>query len=262
MGTTWTPGAYTTTSSTCSAPNSGQNYQDMWWSPGENGWGLTITQHRDVLFLAWFLYDPDGTPSWVVMSSGTWNAAHTTYSGNVYIPQGSWFRSYDGGRFNVGPSAGTASITFSGPSNATLTYNVNGLSGTKQIERLLFGPVNTAPIGNYGDMWWAGLAEDGWGLVLSQQYHNLFATWFTYDQAGQTTWYVMSGGSWTSANRYSGELYRTRGTQVLGAPYSQAAFQVTQVGTLTIQFSDSDHATMTYTVDGFTQSKSISRLGF
>ncbi|MGZ5764427.1 MAG: fibronectin type III domain-containing protein [Usitatibacter sp.] len=261
VGTAWMPGIYQTISNSC-FNGAAQNYQDLWWSPGENGWGLTITQHRDVLFIAWYVYDASGKPVWVVMSSGQWDATHTTYTGDVYIPSGTWFGNYDGNRFIVGAPAGTASLTFTGNATATLTYNINGLTGTKPIARLLFGPVNNAPVASYGDTWWAGALENGWGLILSQQYQTIFATWYTYDPAGQTTWFVMSGGSWTSANTYSGQLYRTRGAQVLGAAYNQSAFTVTQVGTLTLTFTDADHATMAYTVDGLTQTKPIARLGF
>jgi len=238
------------------------NWQDMWWSPGENGWGLTITQHRDVLFLAWYVYDSSGRPIWVVMSSGQWDASRTVYSGEVHIPSGSWYGGYSGGAFNVGAAAGTASVTFTGSSTGVLSYNVRGAIGSKPIARLPFGPVNTAPIASYADMWWGGATENGWGLVISQQYHNLFATWFTYDAGGQTTWFVMSDGVWTSTGVYTGTLYRTRGTQVIGSAYNPAAFGVTPVGSLTLSFTGANSGTMTYTVDGLTQSKSISRLGF
>jgi hypothetical protein len=260
VGTAWTPGMYQTISNTCPTMAS-TNYQDLWWAR-ENGWGLSITQHRDILFLTWYVYDATGKPVWVVMSSGQWDAARVTYSGDVFIPTGTWFGNYDGNRFIAGNPVGTASVRFADASNATLTYSINGLTGTKSISRQPFGPVNTAPIASYGDMWWGGTRENGWGLAISQQFHNLFATWFTYDTAGQTTWFVMSGGSWTSPSTYSGELYRTRGSQVLGAVYNPGAFTVTQAGTLTLTFTDTEHATMRYTVDGLTQSKPITRLPF
>ena len=250
------------TARTLGGTTSTTNYQDLWWSPAENGWGLTITQHGDALFMAWYIYDTTGKPVWVVLSSGTWDAGHTTYSGSVYIPTGSWFGNYDGNRFNAGVPVGTASFRFTGASNAILTYTVNGVSGTKAIERQLFGITDNSPIASYGDMWWGGQSENGWGLVLTQQFHNIFAAWFTYDTSGATTWYVMTAGSWTSPTTYQGALYRTRGSPVLGNGYNPASLQVTQVGTLTLTFSGTNNATMTYTVDGLTQTKAITRLPF
>jgi chitinase len=262
VGTTWTPGAYQTVSSTCSNGTTIRDYQDMWWAgQQENGWGLTITQHQDALFLAWYIYDSSGTPLWVVMPSGQWNAAHTTYSGALYVPSGSWYGNYQVGRFTANASVGNASIAFTSTSAGTLTYSVNGVSGSKAISRLAFGPVNTAPITNYMDMWWGGQAENGWGVVLTQQYHNIFAAWYTYDASGVTTWLVMPDGTW-SGNTYTGALYRTRGAPLLGTAYNPSALVVTQAGTLTLTFTDANTATMTYTVDGLTQTKPLTRLPF
>lgn len=243
------------------APSTG-NYQDMWWSPGENGWGLTITQHGDKLFLAWYLYDAAGNPTWVVMSAGQWDPSRRTFMGDVYAPTGTWFGNYDASRFKTGAAAGAASVTFTSDSTGVLQYNVNGVVGSKPIARLAFGPVATPTATNYGDMWWAGSSENGWGLVLSHQYQTLFATWFTYDNAGQTTWFVMSNGTWASSNTYTGTLYRARGSAVIGSAYNPAAFQLTPVGGLTLQFNNAGAGTMTYTVDGVTQTKPISRFNF
>ena len=261
VGTTWTPGAFQTVSNTCTGTPI-TSYQDMWWvGPSENGWGLTITQHNDELFLAWYIYDALGKPLWIVLPSGQWDSNHTTYSGALYIPSGSPYSSYDVSRFTANASVGTASITFSSTSTATLTYNVRGTPGTKAISRMAFGRLDTTPITNYTDMWWGGTAQNGWGIVLTQQYHNIFAAWYTYDSSGQVTWFVMPDGAW-SANTYSGALYRTTGTPVIGATYNPASLVVTQAGTLSLTFTDANTATMTYTVDGLTQTKAITRLPF
>ena len=28
------------------------NYTDIWWNPGESGWGVTLTHHNDKVFAA------------------------------------------------------------------------------------------------------------------------------------------------------------------------------------------------------------------
>jgi chitinase len=253
--------ASATTTGASPAPTT-QNYQDLWWAGvQENGWGLTITQHQDALFLAWYIYDSSGNPLWVVLPDGRWDAAHTTYTGALYIPSGSWYGDYQVGRFTANASVGNASITFTSISTATLTFSVNGVSTTKAVVREDFGRVDTAPIANYTDLWWGGIAQNGWGVVLTQQYHNIFAAWYTYDASGKTTWLVMPDGAW-SGSTYSGALYRTRGTPVVGAVYDASALVVIPAGTLTLTFTDVNTATMTYTVDGFTQTKAITRLPF
>jgi hypothetical protein len=52
--------------------------KDMWWSgSAENGWGMSIVQHDDVLFGVIYAYDAGGKPTWFVMPGGDWNAAKT-----------------------------------------------------------------------------------------------------------------------------------------------------------------------------------------
>ena len=108
------------------------NYQDLWWSGQvENGWGMSITQHGATLFIALYIYDAQGRPQWAVMSGGTWNAGFTAYTGALYQPNGSFFGAYNASQFTVNPSVGTATVTFTSLTTATLTYTINGVSGTK-----------------------------------------------------------------------------------------------------------------------------------
>jgi len=86
--------------------------------------------------------------------------------------------------------------------------------------------------------------------------------WYTYDQSGRTIWYVVPSGTWTAANTFTGAAYRTTGSAWLGAPYNAGALQATPVGTVTFTFHDRDNATMTYAVEGVTQSKPITRQPF
>jgi chitodextrinase len=264
VGSTWTPGAYRTTANTCTelVDTSQTNYQDMWWAGAqENGWGLTITQHQDRLFLAWYIYDANGNPYWIVMPSGQWNVSHTSYAGALYVPSGSWYGNYDTTRFASGDSVGSASFTPTSSSTAELSYTVGSTFGFKSITRLAFGAPNAAPISDYSDMWWGGTSQNGWGVVLTQQAHNIFAAWYTYDSSGKTTWFVMPDGTW-SGSTYSGALYSTKGTPVIGANYDATSLAVTAVGMLSIAFTDANNATISYTVNGLAQTKPITRLSF
>lgn len=247
-----------------SVPGDGPaNYQDLWWSgPAENGWGMSLTQHGSMIFGALFVYDDQGRPQWVVISGGTWNPGFTAFTGPLYIPTGTHFASYDASRFNVGPQVGSATITFTSATTATLDYTINGVAGRKLVQRQLFGPPDSTPVAAYGDLWWGGTSENGWGVAINQQYRALFSVWYTYDAAGRTTWYVVSGGTWTSATTFTGTAYRTRASAWLGVPYDPAAFSLQPVGSITFRFVDRDNAFMTYTIDGITQTKPITRQPF
>jgi hypothetical protein len=237
------------------------NYQDLWWGGAEeNGWGMSITQQGAALFSVFYIYDQGGKPQWVVMPGGAWQAGSSTYSGALYIPSGSSFAQYDATKFSAGATVGNASINFRDASSATVSYTINGVSGTKNITRQAFG--NGAPVNNYTDLWWGGAAQNGWGLSITQQGSTIFLVWYTYDVNGRPQWYVMPGGSFTSSNIFVGTLYRTTGSPWLGATYNPAMMTAAPVGQLTLTFTDGNNATMRYNVDGAAGQVNILRQQF
>jgi len=237
-------------------------WQDMWWAgPSENGWGLSVVQHGDTLFSVIYAYDAKGAPTWYVMPGGTWNAAHTAYSGPIYHTRGTPWSAYDASRFVVGPPMGDASLDVSDPAAVRLALHVGEVAATKALSRQDFGPVDTTPLAGAGDMWWGGDAQDGWGLAVLQQYRSLFAVWFTYDANGAPTWLVMPSGAWTDAQTYAGRIYRTSGSPFLGAAYDASALKTSDVGAFTLHFADGA-ARLDYVVDGQGGSMALSRQPF
>jgi hypothetical protein len=238
------------------------NYQDIWWAgPAENGWGMSITQHGATIFAALYIYDGQGQPIWVVMPGGSWNAANTAYTGSLYMPSGAWWGAYDVSRFAAGPTVGTATIAFSNATTAVVTYTINGVSGTKTITRQPLSAPDSTPVASYADLWWGGSAQDGWGVVINQQYRTLFVVWYTYDTSGRTIWYVATG-SWTNANTITGTAFRTTGSPWIGAAYNPNALVPTSVGSISISFLDLKNAVMSYTIDGVSGSKPLTRQPF
>ncbi len=256
---TYGRGMFKVSLNTSGAPN----YQDLWWGGAqENGWGMSITQHGATLFGALFVYDAQGQPQWVVMPGGTWNAGFTTFTGSLYIPSGSWFGAYDVSRFAANASVGSATLTFTGASSATLAYTINGASGTKAMQRQTFGAPDATPVAAYGDLWWGGTAQNGWGIAINQQYRTLFSVWYTYDNAGRVVWYVIPGGAWTAANVFTGAAYRTTSSPWAGAAYNFAALNPQAVGSVTFTFADLNNGVMSYVIDGVSGSKPITRQPF
>ena len=148
------------------------------------------------------------------------------------------------------------------PSNAPVgTWMVEARVADSVFQIPFTVSADGAPIANYTDLWW-NPAEPGWGVNLSHQGEKLFATWFTYDNDGAGLWLVMSDGV-EQAGAIGGPLYRTTGTpleQISGQPATTGA--PAAVGAASFRFTDADHATMTYTVNGITQSKSLTRQRF
>jgi hypothetical protein len=196
------------------------------------------------------------------MPGGTWNASFTRFTGPVFIPSGSYFAAYDASRHNIGAQVGSVALDFANRGNATLSYTINGASGTKQITRIGFGPVDSTPVGSYGDLWWGGTAQNGWGIAINQQYRTLFAIWYTYDRDGRPTWFVMPGGAWTAANTYTATVARASGPPWLGVPYDVSRHSTTPVGTVTFTFTGAQNAAMTYTIDGVSGANALTRVPF
>jgi hypothetical protein len=238
------------------------NYSDLWWAgTAENGWGMSIQQHGQVQLNAMYVYDSAGKPTWYVLPGGAWNGDFTTYSGAIYQPTSAPLNNYTAAQFKVGAPVGNVSINFTSNSTATLQYVINGISGQKSIQRQIFGR-GTSPI-PVGDMWWGGTAQDGWGLSITQQAGILFGAWFTYAPDGKPTWYAMTDGTW-SGNTYTGAFISTLSSAWLGATYNPSLLQALPTGTMTLNFSDANTATMSYTFTagpyaGTTQTKSIVR---
>lgn len=250
------------TLSVAAAANGPLDYTDMWWQgEAENGWGVSITQHGNIQFIVFFVYDDSGKPVWYVLPNGSWNGDFTAYTGNLYQPTSSPFFAYDTTRFAAGAPVGTATFTYTSTSTANVAYTIKGVSGSKVIQRQIFGAADGAPRLRVNDLWWAGTAENGWGMNIAQQNRTLFALWYTYDANGNDTWFAFPGGTW-NGRAYTGGLYATTSSRWLGAPYNPASFVVTQVGNMTLTFVDQSNATMTYTVNGVTQTKNIVRQPF
>ena len=240
------------------------NYSDMWWvGQAENGWGLSIQQHGNIQFIAIYVYDSAGKPTWYVMPGGTWNANFSTYTGLLYQPTSAPLNNYNLAqyKFEVGTSPGNITLNFTSNSTATMQYTINGVSGQKSLERQPFG-TGTSPL-TVGDMWWAGSTQDGWGINLVQHAGIVFGVWYTYGPDGKPTWYVLPNGSWNGTT-YSGPFYSTTGSAWVGATYDPVQLKPIEAGTLNFSFTGANNATMNYTFTtgtfaGTTQSKAIVR---
>lgn len=109
----------------------------------------------------------------------------------------------------------------------------------------------------YNGLWW-NPDESGWGMTITQHNAKIFAALYTYDQAGQPTWYVMSSCP-VAVNSCTGEIYKvTDGTQPV-VPWNGSGKVVSSVGSGTLTFADTNNATFNYTLEGVAGTKSITR---
>ncbi|MEO8384647.1 MAG: hypothetical protein ABI583_05360 [Betaproteobacteria bacterium] len=111
---------------------------------------------------------------------------------------------------------------------------------------------------NYSDHWW-NPAESGWGLFIWHDNRDrLLAAWFTYGADNRAEWYTIQAGQWTRSVQYEGQIIKTTGPVFSSfVPGSNVQAQV--VGTATLIFTDVNNGTFTYTLNGVTQTKPITR---
>ena len=254
------------------AAAAGVQAQGLWWSSpasSESGWGLNIAQQGNVIFATWFTYDAAGRAWWLSMTGTRAGASPDTYVGQLIETRGPAFSAvpFDSNRVTR-TVVGSGTLVFDDVNRGSFTYAVNGTQQTKAITRQVFGALPTCSYGaqpdfaaatNYQDLWWAaGGAESGWGVNLTHQGDNIFATWFTYDVGGAPLWLSVTAAR-TGAGVYSGQLIRTVGPPFSAAPFDSALVTRTVVGNATFTFANGTAATFDYTVNGVTQRKSLAR---
>jgi hypothetical protein len=261
--------AGTTGSVPASTPATAFNVEALWWNDPDNsepGWGVNVIHHGNILFVSWFTYDADGSMMWLFMSSATQSATNVnSYSGDVIRSTGAPFSNYNPATFHA-DLVGTGTFTFRDAGHGTFSYIVNGVTQTKNIKRYEFGALPTcdqsgAVATNFTDLWWKSPAnsESGWGVNLVQQGDLIFASWFTYDATGKGLWIYGSNIARTTGNTFTGPIATNTGPPFNTVPWDATRVHPTVVGSATFAFTDANNGTFSYTVNGVTQSKPITR---
>ena len=158
----------------------------------------------------------------------------------------------------LGPPAGT--IVFN--------YSADGITGSKQLTRLPFGndiprwgaTANTGA-SDFTDLWW-NPSESGWGVSITQHGNNIFFRIFVYDTDGRPLLFVVPGVTFTSATSFTGALQLTAGPWFGSSPFDPAQVVRTTAGSATLTFSDANNGVLSYTVNGVTRTKPITRMAF
>jgi hypothetical protein len=179
---------------------------------------------------------------------------------NYVIPNG--FLPVDGGTLNYAmvdqvtfaslPTDGVSALSRNGAIIPNVATNFDGSSAS----------VAAAAGVNYQGLWF-NPAEAGWGINFAHDGDTIFASWFTYDLTGKGTWLVMTATK-TGPNAYTGSLIQGTGPAFdavpfppLGSPGGATVSGLSGTGTLT--FTDANNALFSYTVNGITQTKAITR---
>lgn len=128
------------------------------------------------------------------------------------------------------------------------------------------GAARRFPLADYTGMWW-NPQESGWGLSINQSASDaLFGALFVYDAQNRAQWFTIQPGGWTSSKRWEGPLYRTTGPYFAAPTYDPRLVLVQAAGSAVLEFDTAPAAAttarFTYTADGVTTVKTITRMGF
>lgn len=226
----------------------------LWWNELESGWGVTLTQQFDIIFVTLFTYDSNGTPTWYVASNcRVWADGCT---GELYKISGGTIISSDWNSPSLSvDTVGSISFTFTDDDTGTLDVTIDGVSGSKMITRQMWSTLS--PGAPMTALWWNEL-ESGWGMTLTQQTNIAFATIFTYDTNGFPTWYIASNCA-EADSTCNGELYSVTGGAPLTESWNADNLEVTPVGNIEVAVLSSNSATMSFDIDSILGLKSITQ---
>ncbi|MCR4298394.1 MAG: hypothetical protein NUV75_06540, partial [Gallionella sp.] len=252
-------GATAATNGSCNV--AANPYKGLWYNQSESGWGMSVTQHDNINFVALYTYDQSAQPVWYVMSDCRIATAGSC-SGDIYQVIGGTSPTQPWVALDFAQAlstAGSGTLTFSDTNHGKFDFTLNGVTGSKTIERQAFSSGTAAQALDYTDLWW-NASESGWGVALTQDVGMIFAAWYTYDAGGNPVWYVASSCP-LSGSGCTGDVYKVTGGTVptsLWAPN----LAVTPIGSVSFAFSDSSTGTMSYTIDGVAGTRAITRQAF
>ena len=222
---------------TLALPQSG-----WWWNPAEGGRGYAIEIRNGGLFMAGFLYERNGDPTWFVVNGAMSDArsfsgqmlryeAGQTLTGSYKSPK------YLGevGAIRLEFSSATAGRVYWPDGSVTAIQRYDIVSGGSRLPQGGFAPEAG---------WWWNASEGGRGFALEVQGDHIFMGGFMYDSLGLPTWYV-TGGKMSSASSYEGSWLAYRGGQAIGQPYKAPSLVPVPLSTVRLSFSDARNAVLT-----------------
>jgi hypothetical protein len=245
------------------------NYTDIWWNADgkESGWGMSISDQADQLFVAWYTYDANGEQIFITMPgcqlSNTRTFNRISCRGELFRTRGTPITSanYDlnANQFTI---IGTALLEFSGPNAASFTYTINGRTIKKNLARTPFGTgVGSYPY-DFSNLYWQENTS-GWGLTLNQHSNSIFGVIYHYNESGNPLFLVLSGAEVVNGV-VTGDLFQTRGsstTNYLSDGWNSAEIKAERVGSVRFTPNRETFA-MTYTYKSVTHTRQMSKLQF
>lgn len=203
----------TTTIDLVTTPQTG-----WWWNPAEPGRGFFIERQADQMFVAAYVYDDSGAPTWLV-AQGSANSRNV-FSADLLAFEGGQTLAGDFMDASISEATGKLELEFVSDTSATMRWP----GGEMTIERFNFGSIRAIePLDPLID---TSLPEDGWywdpdqpgtGFSVEIQRNSVFLAGYLYNDEGGPVWYTAQGNLSNSAIEV--ELLEFENGQPIGASH-------------------------------------------
>jgi len=223
-----------------------QRFTGWWYDSTQQGTGLAVAiQDNNKVFLAWFVYDAQGRTTWYASGGSMANA-------NTYVGE---LRKWTGWAWGTGPYsmptsevAGSVTLVFNKGSNDSISFTatVNGTVVTNNYTAFMkdFAPGDKDSRNLTG--WWYDPNYNGMGFYLDARGGKMAMVWYNYRDDHSPRWWTSTGAFADGAAAYSGALDGWMNGQCVGCPFTSPPQMIPgEGGTITINFTDADHATAT-----------------
>jgi len=191
------------------------DFSDLWYNPNESGWGVNLAQQNEILFITFFVYGTNGTPTWFVgpatALSGSTQDGIVSFTGPLYTTTGPYFgaATFDPNQVAI-RLVGAVSFAAGQIGVGAISYSFDGVVVTKNIQRQTWRNENISGIyvgGSLGTFSGCGAGSDG--------YFESYAT-ITVGHDGGSTVTLREEGSNYSCNYTGGYTQSGRMGQIQG----------------------------------------------
>lgn len=240
----------------------------LWYLPGQDGWGLSVTRQGNLLLPVWFTYSASGQPIWLLVS-GAELQPDGSYAGDLLRYTGVPLAAINGPASTGSRVVGRAQFRSLADGRLRFDSTFDGVQQSRVLQRLAPGPQpvcamasgSTANSRNVSDVWW-NPAEPGWGLHLTESDGRIFLAWYSYASDGQATWLTGLLDRQPDGSYLGGLQQPQRGTPYSAINGPATEFPVPTVGEARLRFPDGSRGEFSATLQGLTRTRPLERFGF
>jgi hypothetical protein len=230
-----------------------------WWSGAQqSGTGFFVETQGDKSFIAFFLYDDAGNPTWYSSTGaiGPTGAGLTfAFTGDLQTCRGGQPAASNIPAAPSCTNVGGVSITFPTPTEAVVSLPQRVMFA----ERFNFNGIGGATTGNQPETgWYWNPAQNGRGYAMEVQNGVMFLTMFHYAADGRPTWNTFSGSVGANGS-FSGDFNSAAGGQTLSSVYRPPSATTATPG-FSGRFASACGGTLTF--PGNATPSSVNRFGF